>query len=60
MKLGDDGGSEADTGALAKVMEARCIAGEARCTSVVNKCKGKYRIKVKGAACHGRAWCRGT
>ena len=29
-------------------------------TSAANKCKGKYRIKVKGAACHGRACCRGT
>ena len=46
----------------AEVMEPRSIteAGEARCTSVVNKCKGKCRIKVKGAACHGRACCRGT
>ena len=23
-------------------------------------CKGKYRIKVKGAACHGRTCCEGT
>ena len=23
-------------------------------------CKGKYRIIVKGAACHGRACCEGT
>ena len=27
---------------------------------VTNGCKEKYRIKVKGAACHGRACCKGT
>ena len=32
----------------------------ARSTSIDNKCKGKYRIKVKGAACHGRGCCGGT
>ena len=31
----------------------------AACTSFGNKCRGKYRIKVKGAACHGRACCMG-
>ena len=46
----------------AEAMEPRSVteAGDARCTSVVNKCKGKYRIKFKGAVCHGRACCRGT
>ena len=24
------------------------------------KCRGRYRIKVKGAACHGHACCGGT
>ena len=56
----EDGGSEAGKQSQAKVMGPRSIteAGEARCTSVVNKCKGKYRIKIKGASCHGRACCR--
>ena len=28
-------------------------------TSFVNKCRGKYRIKMKGSACHGKARCTG-
>ena len=28
-----------------------------RSTSTYNKCKGKYRINFKGAACHGSACC---
>ena len=36
------------------------VSLQARSTSIVNKCRGKYRIKVKGAACHGRACCMGT
>ena len=29
------------------------------CTSSVNKCKGKYRIMMKGPVCHGQACCGG-
>ena len=65
------GGSEADTGTHAKVTEPRgnakamepgssTEAGGARGASVVTKCKGKYRIYVKGASCHGMACCRET
>ena len=32
----------------------------ATCTSSENTCKGKYRINVKGPACHGQACCGGT
>ena len=30
-----------------------------RCISIAMKGKGKYRIKMKGAACHGKACCGG-
>ena len=45
-------------------IKARGIAREqsgtaSTCISSVNKCKGKYRIKMKGPACHGQACCRG-
>ena len=35
------------------------IALTPTCTSSVKKCKGKYRITMKGAACHGKACCGG-
>ena len=47
-------GSEADMvtgGGIETDMEAH--------VKVTNKCKGKYRIRSKGAACHGRACCEG-
>ena len=28
-------------------------------TSSVKKCKGRHRITMKGAACHGKACCGG-
>ena len=30
-----------------------------KCTSSVKKCKGRYRITMKGVACHGKACCGG-
>ena len=50
----------------ADAMEAHSIAEEempstaSAGTWTEYKCKGKRRIKVKGAACHRRACCMGT
>ena len=44
--------ADMDTGGGSEVgMEAH--------VKVTNKRKGKYRIRSKGAACHGRACCEG-
>ena len=39
--------------------QGRGSAWVSKCISIVMKCKGKYRIKMKGAACHGKACCGG-
>ena len=46
--------------AVAMELSSTDSARETRSTTITNKCKGMYRIKVKGAACHGRACCGGT
>ena len=39
---------------------ANKAVNDARVQRASMTCKGKYRILVKGAACHGRACCEGT
>ena len=65
---GDDAfNNEGDT-SHAKVIQSRCDNMDmsacsiketrvAQCTSAAYKCRGKYRINFKGAACHVRACC---
>lgn len=39
--------------------QGMCDALVTRSISYVYKCKGRYRIRMKGAACHGKACCLG-